>query len=574
MNEIKEKVLHWLDKEESAFGRLDDLWRDKIDTTGVTTVRELFERFEKERGPLSTDDLKDLLRDLAYVHITCRVFPQTGCASSTGLPFGNSVASALEGSSSKPAATGAQSSPSRVVVTGQDRLRVKLPSKPSSHDWCPEKTSGTMEERLQNMREENERLKIKVRQLEEALERERAENIHCQRQVCDLQQKVVAKDHELRIRDEVMRVFRDQLRESKRTVEEEKVARKRLEERHDEKFQELENQIRENKHLMDLVRKLQEQLELERSYREQDRGKFQQQLQRDRGEFQRQLQQQTTNLEHQYRQHLEHVERVAEEHFARHQQPETRNWIIQRNEVVQSNKVLGKGSWGIVREGTFRGSPVAIKELHSVILSPHNRRLFEREMEISSRCRHFNIVQLMGATSDDQHPLLVTELLDCNLRQLLEQRPLIRGEIVSLALDVARGLNFMHRSQPPIVHRDVKSDNVLLKKWDQSFKAKVSDFGTANFLCGVMTPNQGTPLYSAPESSTTQHSELADVYSFGLLLLEMCIREYPVPDQLADQIQHVACPRLKELIRCCVQQVPGRRPGMDEVIEFLTQLME
>ena len=320
-----------------------------------------------------------------------------------------------------------------------------------------------------------------------------------------------AKDRKLWNQDEVMRLVRNQLRESKRTVKEEKLARKMLEltlqqiteqmktkeKCYDENFKELEHQRRENKLLVDRVRALQEQLKLERSYREQDRE-----------EFQRQLQQQTTNLQHQYRQQLQHVERVAEEHYARHQQPETRTWVIQRNELVLSNKVLGEGSWGIVRQGTFRGSPVAIKELHSVILSPHNRRLFEREMEISSRCRHFNIVQLMGATSDDQHPLLVTELLDCNLRQLLEQRPLIRGEIVSLALDVARGLNFMHRSQPPIVHRDVKSDNVLLKRWDQSWIAKVSDFGAANFLRRVMTPNQGTPLYSAPESSTEQHSEL------------------------------------------------------------------
>ena len=337
-----------------------------------------------------------------------------------------------------------------------------------------------------------------------------------------------AKDRQLQIRDE-------------RTVEEEKLARKKLEERYDEKFQELENQLRENEILVDLVRKLQEQLELERSHREQDRGEFQRQLQQDRGEFQRQLQQdrgeflrqlqqdrgefqrqfrelqqQTTNLQHQYRQHLQHVERVAEENCARHQQPETRTWIIQRNEVVPSDEVLGGGSFGIVRQGTFRGSPVAIKELYGVILSPHNRRLFEREMEILSRCRHSNIVQFMGATSDDQHPLLVTELLDGNLRQLLEERELIRGEIVSLALDVAQGLNFMHRSQPPIVHRDVKSDNVLLKKWDQSCTAKLSDFGSANFLRHVMTPNQGTPLYSAPESSTEQHSELVRVCLFCL----------------------------------------------------------
>ena len=82
--EIKEKVLLYLEKEEFAFDKLDDLWRDKINTTGATTVRELFERYEKERGPLSTDDLEDLLRDLAFVHITCHVFPQMGCTSSTG----------------------------------------------------------------------------------------------------------------------------------------------------------------------------------------------------------------------------------------------------------------------------------------------------------------------------------------------------------------------------------------------------------------------------------------------------------------------------------------------------------
>ena len=334
-----------------------------------------------------------------------------------------------------------------------------------------------------------------------------------------------AKDRELQNQNEVMRVVMDELRESKRTAEEERLARemfeanllrlteqmKTKEKLYDEKFQELENQIRENIRLVDRVMKLQQQLDLERSHREQDAE-----------EFQRQSQQQAANLHHQYwqrieedrarfEQRLQHVERVAGEHCARHQQPETRTWIIQRSEVGLSNKVLGRGSWGIVQEGTFRGSLVAVKELHNLILSPHNRRLFEREMEISSQCRHFNIVQFIGATSDDQDPLLVTELLDCNLRQLLERRELNRGEIVSLALDVARGLNYMHCNQPPIVHRDVKSDNVLLKRWDESWKAKVSDFGAANFRRLVMTPSQGTPLYSAPESNTAVYSELVSV---------------------------------------------------------------
>lgn len=82
---VKEEVLHWLEKEESAFERLDDLWRDKVNTTGTTSVRELFERYEIERrSPLSIDELEDLLTELAYVHIKCRVFPQTRTTSSTG----------------------------------------------------------------------------------------------------------------------------------------------------------------------------------------------------------------------------------------------------------------------------------------------------------------------------------------------------------------------------------------------------------------------------------------------------------------------------------------------------------
>lgn len=66
----------------------------------------------------------------------------------------------------------------------------------------------------------------------------------------------------------------------------------------------------------------------------------------------------------------------------------------------------------------------------------------------------------------------------------------------------------------------------------------------------------------------------ADVYSFGLLLLEMCIRQFPVPDQIPDQIKLVPYPELKDLIVRCVQQVPERRASMEEVIQFLTRLTE
>ena len=186
---------------------------------------------------------------------------------------------------------------------------------------------------------------------------------------------------------------------------------------------------------------------------------------------------------------------------------QTRDWIIQREEVVLSGRRLGRGAWGEVREGTFRSCQVAVKKIHDLILSDHNRRLFEREMTIASCCRHPNLLQFIGATNDDGNPLFVTELLDTSLRHLLTQRALNDEEIVSLALDVAKGLNYLHLNRPrPIIHRDISSANVLLWRRDESWRAKLSDYGSANFVRQSMTANPGAIIYSAPEADTSQQS--------------------------------------------------------------------
>ena len=186
---------------------------------------------------------------------------------------------------------------------------------------------------------------------------------------------------------------------------------------------------------------------------------------------------------------------------------QTRDWTIQRDEVVLSKSVLGKGAWGEVRKGTFRSCQVAVKKIHDLILSDHNRRLFEREMTIASCCRHPNLLQFIGATNDDGNPLFVTELLDSNLRKVLSQRALNLQEIVSLALDVAKGLNYLHLNRPlPIIHRDISSANVLLWRRDECWRAKLSDYGSANFMRQCMTENPGASIYSAPEAHTTQQS--------------------------------------------------------------------
>ena len=182
---------------------------------------------------------------------------------------------------------------------------------------------------------------------------------------------------------------------------------------------------------------------------------------------------------------------------------ETRDWVISRDEIHVTDKLLGRGGWASVYEGVYCGCPVAVKQIYDLILSDHNIRLFEREMSIASKCRHPHLLQFVGATNDEESPLFVTELMMKSLRDLLHERELLVEEIHVLCLDIARALNYLHQKKPvPIIHRDVSSANVLLWRQGDQWRGKVSDYGTANFMQQTMTVGPGAVIYSAPESST------------------------------------------------------------------------
>lgn len=273
---------------------------------------------------------------------------------------------------------------------------------------------------------------------------------------------------------------------------------------------------------------------------------------------------------------LQQMGRAAEEKFVRLQQPEKRTWIVQRHEVeVEQNQILGWGSWGKVFKGWFRGAPVAVKVLHSIIISDLNRILFDREMELASRLRHKNLVQFMAATVEGGDTLIVTEFANGgSLAKILQQRTLPCAEVLSIASDIGQGILYLHSVRPyPILHRDIKSENVLVFEvgLPPARIAKVSDFGSANFMRSIMTPNQGTPLYSAPETRTQEYTTKADVYSFGLVVLEMSIRELPVPQELPRQLVKVVDEFLRRLIRECIQPNPDERPDMQRVVTELEQ---
>ena len=144
-------------------------------------------------------------------------------------------------------------------------------------------------------------------------------------------------------------------------------------------------------------------------------------------------------------------------------QLENPHWVIQKEEIIMTQEILGTGGWGEVKVGIFRGIKVAVKCLHQVILSEYNLGLFSREMDIASRIRHPNLLQFIGATRVG-NLMILTELMPTTLRKELEKSPMTRPQITTIARDVASALNYLHLWKPHLIlHRDVSSANVLLE---------------------------------------------------------------------------------------------------------------
>ena len=174
----------------------------------------------------------------------------------------------------------------------------------------------------------------------------------------------------------------------------------------------------------------------------------------------------------------------------------------------------------------FRGTRVAAKCFHSLIVSDYNLELFIREINMAARLRHLHLLQFVGASLEGE-PIVLAELMTTSVRAVLEGRfrcnPLSHEQIISINLDVARALNYLHLMNPPLIHRDISSANVLLDPLPEAkWKAKVSDYGTVNLIENTRTVMPGNPQYAAPEArDPTQHSPKMDIYSVGVLLVEM-----------------------------------------------------
>eukprot|EP00731_Ephydatia_muelleri_P024156 Em0016g427a len=251
----------------------------------------------------------------------------------------------------------------------------------------------------------------------------------------------------------------------------------------------------------------------------------------------------------------------------------TPSWIVKKEDILLTDKELGRGGWGVVKAARFCGLEVAAKLLHGAILSPHNQQLFKREMNMAASVRHPNILLFIGATID-QECVILTELMQTSLRAVLEDKvtnglSMSRQQVSNIAMDVGKALNYLHLMKPDaIIHRDVSSSNVLLEPLGaHMWIAKLSDFGSSNFARQVTTAGPGNFTYAAPESSDPDlQSPKMDVFSYGILLLEMsggCFLEVKIRQDL---IQALSWSKMQTMVLECTAKDPKRRPSMAEVL--------
>eukprot|EP00033_Pygsuia_biforma_P003527 GCRY01003861.1.p1 GENE.GCRY01003861.1~~GCRY01003861.1.p1 ORF type:complete len:766 (+),score=168.79 GCRY01003861.1:243-2540(+) len=253
-------------------------------------------------------------------------------------------------------------------------------------------------------------------------------------------------------------------------------------------------------------------------------------------------------------------------------------------EEVELDKLIGKGGYGEVYRGNFRGTDVAVKKLLVQKMEKKHLREFRHEINLMSKLRHPNVVLFMGASTRPPNLCVITEFMPrSSLFQVLRDRTIKYDWqlMVKMATDAARGMNYLHCSKPPILHRDLKSLNLLV---DDAMNVKVCDFGLTKVKQRTyMLTRVGTPQWMAPEVlRNEQYNEKADVFSYGCVLWELYTRQDPYKGLNAMEVGRRVCNEglrlpippqcpaiLKSLITRCFQEDPNLRPSFREILEEL-----
>ncbi|KAL5156663.1 LRR receptor-like serine/threonine-protein kinase IOS1 [Glycine soja] len=269
------------------------------------------------------------------------------------------------------------------------------------------------------------------------------------------------------------------------------------------------------------------------------------------------------------------------------------------------NTVVGKGGFGTVYLGHINDTPVAVKMLSRS--SAHGYQQFQAEVKLLMTVHHRNLTSLAGYCNEGTNKGLIYEYMaNGNLNEHLSGKHsktkfLTWEDRLRIAVDAALGLEYLHNGcKPPIIHRDIKSTNILL---NEHFHAKLSDFGLSKIMptdgvTHVSTVIAGTPGYLDPDYCISNRvTEKSDVYSFGIVLLEIITRQPViarsqenihisewvssliakedikaiVDSRLGGDFDSNSARKVIKLAMACISPKPNERPMMKIVV---TELME
>lgn len=262
--------------------------------------------------------------------------------------------------------------------------------------------------------------------------------------------------------------------------------------------------------------------------------------------------------------------------------------------------VLGQGSFGPVYKAVMPNGELAAAKVHGSNSSQGDRE-FQTEVSLLGRLHHRNLVNLTGYCVDKSHRMLIYEFMsNGSLENLLYggegMQVLNWEERLQIALDISHGIEYLHEGAvPPVIHRDLKSANILL---DHSMRAKVADFGLSKeMVLDRMTSGlKGTHGYMDPTYiSTNKYTMKSDIYSFGVIILELITAIHPQQnlmeyinlasmspdgiDEILDQklvgnasIEEVRL--LAKIANRCVHKTPRKRPSIGEVTQFILKIKQ
>ncbi len=268
--------------------------------------------------------------------------------------------------------------------------------------------------------------------------------------------------------------------------------------------------------------------------------------------------------------------------------------VINNDLLINMRQNIGNGAFGVVFKGQFKTQPCAVKILHLFAIELTTclpagigkkkiNQSFKQECELLKSFHHPNVVRHLSTT---KHPksdntLLVTELLDCNLRSYFSQKPELNSFLeASLSKDVASGLSYIHSMN--IIHRDLCGDNILLKLGGLAPVAKISDFGMARLIDPSKVSATLTAIghrlgYLPPEAlriAYEKYDHSLDVFSLGVIMVQIihCVETIQTAEDRLMYVEKISNSHfLKSLIHKCLQEDKNQRPNAKNVGECFSK---